>query len=134
MRCFIQIRDGNPFEHPIIETNFRQAFPHIDVNNLPEEFAEFIRHPQPEIDPYEIYQGVNYKWIDGKVQDVHIVREMIESERQDKINFVKSQWEVGGFKSWIFNEELCTFEPPFPAPDNNHIYVWDETIVNWKAI
>ena len=31
MRLFIQIRDGQPFEHPIIEDNFREAFPDIDI-------------------------------------------------------------------------------------------------------
>lgn len=135
MRCFIRIKDGQPFEHPIIEQNFVQAFPDIDVNNLPTEFAEFIRHPQPEIGVYQIYQGVNYEWIDGKVQDVHLVRNMIESERQDKINFVKNQWQTGGgFASWIFNENICDFEPPIPYPEGDQIFVWDEESISWKPI
>jgi hypothetical protein len=135
MKLFIRIVDGKSFEHPIMEMNFRSAFPNIDVNNLPPEFAEFVRHPQPEIGVYQIYQGVNYEWIDGKVQDVHMVRDMIESERQDKINFVKNQWQTGGgYPSWIFNEEECRFDPPVPYPEGDEIMVWDEPTLNWKPI
>ena len=41
MELFIQIRNGQPFEHPIFGDNFRQAFPDVDVDNLPPEFARF---------------------------------------------------------------------------------------------
>lgn len=135
MRLFIRIVDGKPFEHPIVESNFREAFPEIDVDNLPSHFAEFIRHPEPQINVYQVYQGVNYDWIDGKVQDVHLVRDMIESERQDKIDFVKNQWTTGGgFASWIFNEDECRFDPPIPYPEGNQIHVWDEATISWKPI
>lgn len=135
MRCFIKIKDGQPLDHPIIESNFREAFPEIDVDNLPSHFAEFIRHPQPITGPYEIYQGVNYEWVNGKVEDVHLVREMIESERQDKIDFVKNQWATGGgFASWIFNEDECRFDPPIPYPEGDQIHVWDEETISWKPI
>ena len=135
MRCFIKIKDGQPVDHPMLEENFYQAFSTVDVNNLPPEFAEFIRHPQPSIGVYQIYQGVNYEWIDGKVQDVHMVRDMIESERQDKINFVKNQWQTGGgYPSWIFNEEKCRFDPPVPYPEGEEIMVWDEPTLSWKPI
>ena len=43
MELYIQIRNGQPFEHPILGDNFRQAFPKIDVSNLPPEFAKFER-------------------------------------------------------------------------------------------
>ncbi len=49
MRLFIQIRDGQPYEHPIFEDNFIMAFPHIDVNNLPSEFALFERIENPRV-------------------------------------------------------------------------------------
>jgi hypothetical protein len=47
MQCIIRIVDGQPFEHPIVMENFYTAFPHIDVNNLPPEFAKFERLSPP---------------------------------------------------------------------------------------
>ena len=135
MRCFIKIKDGQPVDHPIVEQNFREAFPEINTENLPPEFAEFIRHPQPEIGVYEVYQGVEYQWIDGKVQDVHLVREMIQSEKDEKIRLTKEQWtNGGGFASWVFKEAECMFNPPVPYPEGDEIMVWDEPTLSWKPI
>ena len=132
MRKFIQIVDGKPHQHPVLESNMRMAFPKIDLDNLPQQWAEFIRVPVPKIGVYEIYQGVDYQWVDGKVQDVHLVRQMIESERQEKIQFVKNQWASGGgFASWVFNEDICDFEPPIPYPEGDEIFVWDEKTLSW---
>jgi hypothetical protein len=81
MKLFIQIKDGLPFGHPILETNFIQAFPNIDVNNLPAEFAIFERVPQPNTQLYEIYDKVTYEWVDGIVKDVHHFKPMTEEQR-----------------------------------------------------
>ena len=55
MELYIQIRNGQPFEHPIFGDNFRQAFPGIDVDNLPPEFAVFQRVPQNVMPgPFEV--------------------------------------------------------------------------------
>ena len=43
MRLFIQIKDGQPHEHPIMDWNMRAAFPDIDLDHLPDGFAQFIR-------------------------------------------------------------------------------------------
>ena len=135
MKCFIKIKDGEPFEHPIIETNFIQVFPEIDLNNLPPNFAEFERVPQPEIGVYEVYEGVHYEWNEGKVKDVHKVRIMTPEEKQNKIDTHKKIWaQLGKNPSWIFNEDECRYEAPIPYPNDNQIYVWDESILNWKPI
>ena len=84
MELFIQIRDGMPYEHPIMGDNFRQAFPHIDPNNLPPEFARFERVPMPVIGDFEVYEGTIYEWFDGIVKDVHHVRPMTDEERSAK--------------------------------------------------
>jgi len=80
MKLFIQIRNGQPYEHPIMEDNFMEVFSHIDINNLPPEFAVFERLHPPVIGKYEVYEGVQYEWIDGIVKDVHIVRDMTNEE------------------------------------------------------
>lgn len=84
MELFIQIRNGQPYEHPIFGDNFREAFPHIDTNNLPPEFARFERIPAPITGVYEIVEGPAYEWVDGVVKDVWSVRQMTETERASK--------------------------------------------------
>jgi hypothetical protein len=53
MRLFIRVLNGSPVDHPMLEDNVRLAFPHIDLNNLPDDFAYFIRvqRPHPDIMP-----------------------------------------------------------------------------------
>jgi len=85
MELFIQIRDGKPYEHPILGDNFREAFPHIDVDNLPPEFARFTRIPKPVFaarDFKAVEEEPTYEWVDGVVQDVWSVRDMTEEEKQ----------------------------------------------------
>jgi len=85
MELFIQIRDGQPFEHPIFGDNFREAFPHIDVNNLPPEFARFERIPCPyEATDFQINE-VRYQWVGDVVKDIWSVRAMNETERAARI-------------------------------------------------
>lgn len=133
MELFIRIVDGMPFEHPILGDNFRQAFPHIDTNNLPPEFARFERVEMPEVGVYEIYEGTTYEWVDGIVKDVHRVRSMTDEEKALKQDETKRLWANRGLASWIFNEETCWFEPPFPYPDDSKAYVWNEETTSWDA-
>jgi hypothetical protein len=81
MELYIQIRDGEPFEHPILGDNFREAFPHIDTNNLPNEFARFERVPVPQDKEYEVHQGITYEWVGDVVRDVHHYRPMTDEEK-----------------------------------------------------
>jgi hypothetical protein len=93
MELYIQIRDGQPFEHPIFGDNFRQVFPDIDTNNLPPEFARFERIPQ-NVTPgkYEIAQ-VAYEWDGDVVKDVWSVRPMNDQEKADYEARLKAQRE-----------------------------------------
>lgn len=85
LELYIQIRNGQPHEHPIFADNFRAAFPEIDTDNLPtDRFAKFIRVSQPAVGAYEVYEGVAYEWADGVVKDVHRVRPMTDEERTAK--------------------------------------------------
>lgn len=85
MELFIQIRNGQPYEHPIFADNFRAAFPYIDTDNLPSEFARFERTPQPEVGVYEVADGPIYEWVGPTVKDVWTVRPMTDAERTVKI-------------------------------------------------
>ena len=84
LELYIQIRDGQPFEHPIFADNFKLAFPDVDTENLPETLAKFIRVDAPVLDTYEVYEGVTYQWADGVVKDVHSARPMTDEERAAK--------------------------------------------------
>ena len=81
MELYIQIRDGQPYEHPIMGDNFCEAFPHIDINSLPPEFARFVRVPEPNIGLFQVNEGVTYELIDGVVHDVWHIRAMTSEER-----------------------------------------------------
>lgn len=130
---YIRIKNGQPFEHPIVGDNFRQTFPEIDVNNLPAEFARFTRVDQPVVGVYEAYT-VTYEWVDGNVTDAHHVRAMTGQEKLAKQDAVKADWVVNGHASWVFNEETCAFDPPIPYPTDGKRYRWDEPTVAWVEV
>lgn len=134
MELFIQIRNGQPFEHPIFGDNFRQAFPNIDTNNLPESFARFVRVEVPIVGAYEVYEGVTYEWRDGLVTDMHHVRPMTTEEVTAKQDAVKANWAQTGYASWVFDDSICDFKAPLPYPADGNEYVWDETSVSWVEL
>ena len=35
------------------------------------------------------------------------------------------------FPSWQLNETTCLWNPPTPAPSDNHIYQWNEATTSW---
>ena len=89
MRLFIQIREGQPYEHPIFEDNFRQAFPCVDVDNLPSEFANFERVAHPEADSnirlFKIYR-LSYQWVGNVVKDVWTLGPMTDAEKEEALD------------------------------------------------
>jgi hypothetical protein len=109
MDMFIQIRDGQPYEHPIIGSNFRAAFPDIDTNNLPPEFAKFERVEPPFVGIFETYEGCTYELIGGVYTDVHHVRSMTAEERTARIEAERAMPHPDG---WVFNEAACIWVPP----------------------
>jgi hypothetical protein len=64
--------------------NFKTAFPHIDVDNLPSEFARFKRVVQPIPKTFEVVVGARYEWVGNVVQDVWILRPMTAEEESSK--------------------------------------------------
>ena len=78
---FIQIKDGQPHEHPIMDWNFREAFPDIDIDNLPSQFANFERvECDIEVGLYEVAE-VSYQWVGNAVKDVWSKRPMTNEEK-----------------------------------------------------
>lgn len=134
MELFIRIKDGQPFKHPIMENNFRQAFPNVDTNNLPPEFARFVRVAPPAVGVYENYTDVTYELVNGVYTDVHHVVAMTAEEIAAKQQTVKDAWAVNGFASWTFNEATCSFKAPTLMPTDGKIYRWDEPTTLWVEV
>jgi hypothetical protein len=85
MELFIRVVDGQPFEHPIFGDNFREAFPDVDVDNLPAEFARFERVAQPHTAGVYEVEEYTYQWVDGVVKDVWVTRPMTDAEKSEKV-------------------------------------------------
>tara|TARA_R110002126_G_scaffold161584_1_gene309465 strand:- start:47 stop:367 length:321 start_codon:yes stop_codon:yes gene_type:complete len=81
MELYIRLQNGEPFEHPILGDNFRQVFPDVDANNLPPEFARFVRVSPPKLGVYEKNQTVSYELVDGVYTDVFSCEQMTEEEK-----------------------------------------------------
>ena len=134
MELFIRIKDGAPFEHPILGENFRQAFPDVDTENLPAEFARFVRVAAPVLGAYEKNQTVSYQLVDGVYTDVFTCEQMTAAEITAKQQSVKDSWTSNGFASWTFNEQTCSYDPPTPMPTDSKRYVWNESTLTWVEV
>jgi hypothetical protein len=138
MELFIRIKDGQPFEHPIFKDNFLQAFPNVDVNNLPPDFAKFQRVTPPKLSPYQVYDGMTYEWDNGIVKDTHHISEISPEAKAAMIAECIALWEASPKKqqypSWTFCEPCCCFEAPIPYPSDGTDYYWDEPSLAWIEV
>jgi hypothetical protein len=146
MELFIQVdENGNASQHPILGENFRQVFPHIDTENLPAEFAKFIRVPCPTLGLYEVLDSENptYQKIDGVFTDVWSVRDMTAAEKievqQVTIAAFRSRDQSENWSAWVMDEATCTMQPPIPRPpkdqakeDAGILTFWCGAESNWK--
>jgi hypothetical protein len=131
MRLFIRVSDGNPVGNPIFEGNFVEAFPGVDIDNLPQEFAEFIRVPPPVLDRFEVYEGVTYEKVGDKFTDIHHVRPMTEAEKQAFIEQLKGQ---SPGPQWRWNEkQLKWVFSPTAIPQTGGPWKMDRTSGEWVS-
>ena len=134
MKLFIRIQDGQPYKNPIFGDNFIEAFPHIDIENLPPEFSLFERVENPRVANVYQVDEVSYQWVGGIVKDVWTVREMTAEEKAEKQQAVKDAWAVRpnleNFVAWVFDEATCAYQPPIPRPESG-IYFWQGTTSSW---
>jgi hypothetical protein len=133
---YIRVKNGRPFEHPIMGDNFAQAFPDVDINNLPPEFARFERIAAPELGVYQKNQRCEYEQgSDGVYRDTWYCDDMTAEEIKEKQDSVKAYWiRSNGYASWVFDEKSCSFLPPVPYPYDGKVYRWDEDAVSWVEV
>lgn len=135
-RLFVQVRDGQLVSNPILESNMRTSFPHVDLDNLPSEFAVFTRKPRPQnSNPYEkcVHEYVSD---DSGYQDSWTIVPMTDEEKQEVIRKFKEDFRPPDAPSWIFDEEKCMYVPPIPYPDDygDVPYRWNEDDLRWEQI
>ena len=85
MNLYIRIRDGQPFEHPILEENAHQAWPEVNFNLLPDWLARFRRIPQPGgllTSPFQTAECTYTRAGDGFWEDTWTAVEMSAEQRQ----------------------------------------------------
>jgi hypothetical protein len=127
MELYIQIKDGKPFGHPIFGDNFRQAFIGVDTDNLPPEFARFVRVAPPTIGLFEVCEEC-YELVDGVYTDVHNVRPMTAEEKTAKIEEARANL----LPNWTLNEEtLQSSPPPIPTVKAEYPYRFDRETNQW---
>lgn len=131
MNLYIRIHDGQIIEHPIIEENLLQLQPGIDLNNLPPEYAKFVRVPKNVSEGVYEVSYVTYVWDNNIVTEQWQLRQMTQQEKTQKQQMVMDTWARNGFDSWIFNPETCQFDPPIPYPSDGNKYYWDESLQQW---
>jgi len=137
MELFIRIANGVTVGNPIMGDNFREAFPDVDVNNLPPEFARFTRVECPVIGTHQLFiqEKPTYELIDGMWTDVWHVRDMTAEERAARQQSFKDKWDAlpnrENYSAWTFNEDLLVYQPPIPQPTDGKFYFWQGTTNTW---
>lgn len=131
MKLYIKLLNGRPTDHPIPHENMLTAYPHIDLENLPADWARFERVPKPKLGVYETAECF-YEWDGDVVKDVWYVHPMGPEEKAQKQERIKKTWiEDGGFSDWVFDEARCVHVPPVPYPNDGEIYIWIQAAGAW---
>lgn len=102
MKLYIEVRDGEPINHPTYEEHVLAMFGGV----IPENWQPFVRPPRPEkIDKHQYISphAVRYeKNSDGVWTDVYEIRPMTDEERyaydlqqshQEKLNMMRNRAE-----------------------------------------
>jgi len=124
-------------DHPHLESNLLKAYPDIDLNNLPQNWAKFTRVPKPECGVYEVVvpsEYGTYVWdeIGKSAKDFWVIREMTIDEKTMKIALKKLEWTRGvAYPSWTFDESICWYKAPVPMPQDGKKYSWNEAGQSW---
>lgn len=132
MQLYIKLLNNKPVDHPITRENMLSAYPEVDLDNLPEAWAEFVRVlPPARLGVYQLAE-VSYEWVGDVVKDVWNIYPMSPEEKAAKQDRVKRNYLAdGGFSNWIFDEEKCAHVPPVPMPTDGKPYVWVQAGLVW---
>lgn len=133
MSLYIRIDKKQIIGHPITKENLNLLHPNVDIDLLSNEYAKFQKVELNLNHPYKIYDNTIYIWDNNIVKEFHIIRDMTEEEKKQKISLVNNE-KFKPYKSWIFNIEQCCFIAPVPFPNDGKSYKWDEETISWVEI
>jgi len=146
MNLYIQVKNGQPINHPAFEDNLIQAF-----GLVPEGWEPFVRVEHPTLEwnqafeePHVVYDNINGVWT-----DIFQIRELTAEEQEQKrerqkaqelefhqkaIDDYKAWWaslrQRDNFAAWTFNEETIQYEPPIPRPTDREV-IWHGASNSW---
>ena len=137
MYIFIQVKDGQPVNHPALPFNLIQAF-----GTIPPDWEPFLRVDRPTLGVYQVIESSEsaYEKVNGIWTDVWPVRDMTPEEKAAKQQSVKDAWaarpQAQNWDAWVFDEETCSYKPPVPRPDpvEGKIVFWCGAENNWKEV
>lgn len=131
MKYYFKITNNNiDNSYMYSEEEIISLFPGIDLNTqTPNNYIIFkpsnlIRN----LGPYEKINFLGYEYVDETTitDKLEIVR-MSDEEIENKKNETKQDfYSRVGYHSWVLNEEHCLMVPPFPPPNDEFVYGWDE--------
>lgn len=134
MYFFIQIKDGQPINHPAYPANLVQAF-----GVIPPDWEPFLRVPRRDLGVYEVLESdaPTYQKVDGVWTDVWSIRPMTDAEKAEKQQKAKDFWatreQAQNWAAWVFNEATCSYDPPVLPPANtNKTFFWCGAENQWK--
>lgn len=113
MELYIRIVDGQPFEHPIMGDNFRQAFPDVDTNNLPAGFARFERLECNVVPGIFEHARVRYEWVGNVVKDVWFIEPMTPEEKEA---ILLEAFRRPHPEGWVFDDIIAQWVPRLQMP------------------
>ena len=150
MAFYIKVDENNlPIDHPHLFENMKMLYPDHDFSSGPPSgWLEFVRH-LPAVGVYQKFDdsvgadrsqgfphnGLEYKLIDGKIQDFWHYIDFTDDEKKAKQDAIKAKWaalDPSGPASWSFNETTCRYEAPVAYPSDGKDYYWDESTTSWK--
>lgn len=135
---FIRVNDKGTIEHPIIESNLRELYPDLDINNPPTGFARFERTAPPILTDFRVVDKTTYELSSDLTQkygtptyiDVYHIRDMTEEEKAAKTQFVleNNLSDVPVYNEFSPVVETQPLQIPEKPAGN---YIWDPYKNNW---
>ena len=144
MNTYIEIKNGQPKNHPAFEDNLILAF-----GSVPECWEPVVVVEAPVLSEYQVFSDpqIVYEKVNGVWVNIFQVRDMTDDEKavvnQAKISLYKRTREESpqkeNFTAWVFNEETIKYEPPIPRPEPDQTKLdlgiktfWCGAENNWK--
>ena len=135
MKLYIKTENGQPIDHPALESNLIQVFGAIPAN-----WEEFLRPDRPILTAYQVLESNMpvYAKVDGVWTDVWSLREMTAEEKAAKQQATRDAFnahdQAENWSAWTLDEATCTMVPPIPRPDpvEGVIVFWCGADNAWK--